>query len=316
MTNMNSDLMSKQLLSSVETKSAKPTSEKLPSFKVNLLNRQITCMTAESIIESINKACYQDDRIVIANYNVHSFNLSMQLPWFYEFLQDAEIAHCDGSGILKGLSYMGLNLPIQYRVSYTSLMPKLLKSCQEKGLSLFLLGAKDEYLQTALDNLKQQYPRIKVDGYHGYFDREDYYQNQVVIDKINQKKPNVLLIGMGMPIQEEWVRKHRHQLDVNVFMTGGAVIDRLAGIVADCPEWIANVGLEWLYRLCQEPKRLASRYLFGNLAFLLHLALAKSNKFAPLQIDRVDLTRNYRQKSRRRLKQHSTLFFNKVGAKN
>lgn len=313
---MNSDLMSKQLLSSVETKLAKPTSEKLPSFKVNLLNREITCMTAESIIEAINKACYQDDRIVIANYNVHSFNLSMQLPWFYEFLQDAEIAHCDGSGILKGLSYMGLNLPIQYRVSYTSLMPKLLKSCQEKGLSVFLLGSKDEYLQTALDNLKQQYPRIKVDGYHGYFDREDSYQNQVVIDKINQKKPNILLVGMGMPIQEDWVRKHRHQLDVNVFMTGGAVIDRLAGIVADCPEWIANAGLEWLYRLCQEPKRLASRYLFGNLAFLLHLALAKSNKFAPLQIDRVNLTRNCRQKSRRRLKQHSTLFFNKVGTKN
>ncbi|MGL5872841.1 MAG: WecB/TagA/CpsF family glycosyltransferase, partial [Xenococcaceae cyanobacterium] len=159
-------------------------------------------MTAESIIEAINKACYQDDRIVIANYNVHSFNLSMQLPWFYEFLQDAEIAHCDGSGILKGLSYMGLDLPIEYRVSYTSLMPKLLKSCQEKGLSVFLLGSKDEYLQTALDNLKQQYPRIKVDGYHGYFDREDSYQNQVVIDKINQKKPNILLVGMGMPIQE------------------------------------------------------------------------------------------------------------------
>jgi N-acetylglucosaminyldiphosphoundecaprenol N-acetyl-beta-D-mannosaminyltransferase len=308
--------MSKQLLSSVETKSAKLTSEKFPSFKVNLLNRQITCMTAESIIEAINKACDRDDRIVIANYNVHSFNLSMQLPWFYEFLQHAEIAHCDGSGILKGLSYMGLNLPMQYRVSYTSLMPKLLKTCQEKGLSLFLLGSKDEYLQTALDNLKQQYPRIKVDGYHGYFDREDSYQNQVVIDKINQKKPHILLIGMGMPIQEEWVRKHRHQLDVNVFMTGGAVIDRLAGMVADCPEWIANAGLEWLYRLCQEPKRLASRYLFGNLAFLLHLALAKSNQFAPLQIDRVDLTRNYRQKSRKKLKQHSTFFFNKVRAKN
>jgi N-acetylglucosaminyldiphosphoundecaprenol N-acetyl-beta-D-mannosaminyltransferase len=298
--------MLKQIPSSIERESAKSTTENLPSLVVNLLNRQITCITSEAIIREINRACFEDDRIVVANYNVHSFNLSMQLPWFYDFLQNAEIAHCDGSGILKGLSYMGLDLPMQYRVSYTVLMPKLLESCNEKGLSVFMLGSKDEYVQTALHNLRQQYPNLKVDGHHGYFDRENQSENQAVIDKINQKKPNILLVGMGMPIQENWVKKHRYQLNVNVFLTGGAVIDRLAGMVADCPDWIANAGLEWLYRLYQEPKRLASRYLFGNLAFILHLALAKSNQFAPLQVREIELTKDYSQKSKNRVAQISS----------
>ncbi len=103
--------------------------EELPSLNVYLLGRRITCMTLPTIIQAIHNACIEKRKITVANYNVHSFNLSMQLPWFYDFLQSAEVAHCDGFGILKGLQYMGLNLPIQYRVSYTILMPELLRHC-------------------------------------------------------------------------------------------------------------------------------------------------------------------------------------------
>ncbi|HEY9832430.1 MAG TPA: WecB/TagA/CpsF family glycosyltransferase [Stenomitos sp.] len=265
--------------------------ERLPNLNVHLLSRRITCMPVPAIIEAIHTACIQNRKITVANYNVHSFNLSMLLPWFYNFLQSAEITHCDSTGILKALEFMGLKLPLEYRASYTALMPQLLEHCNKQGFSIFLLGSKPECLETALAQLKDEYPNIRVDGHHGYFDIEDLDQNEAVIQKINRVKPNILVVGMGMPRQENWIRLHGSRLNVNVIMAGGAVIDRLAGIVSDCPAILSEWGLEWLYRLCREPKRLAVRYLLGNPAFVLLLALAKFYA-SPLEVEDLPLNSN------------------------
>lgn len=264
------------------------TVNKRPIFTVYLLERRINCMTIPAIVEAVQRACIEGKKIIVANYNIHSFNLSMQLPWYYEFLQSVEIANCDSVGILKAIAYMGLDLPLDYRASYTLLMPKVLESCNKHKFSVFFLGAKPEYLQTALERLRVKYPSVCFAGHHGYFDKEDPKANQAVIEQINQVKPNILVVGMGMPIQESWVQKHRSSLQVNAIMLGGAIIDRMAGVVCDCPHFISNMGFEWLYRLCREPKRLAARYLLGNPAFALHIALAMSNA-SPL---RVELTSN------------------------
>jgi N-acetylglucosaminyldiphosphoundecaprenol N-acetyl-beta-D-mannosaminyltransferase len=250
---------------------------KRPSFTVHLLERRISCMTIPSIVEVVQRACIEGKKITVAHYNIQSFNLSMQLPWYYEFLQSVEIANCDSVGILKAIAYMGLNLPLDYRASYTLLMPKILESCNQHRFSVFFLGGKPEYLQIALERLKLKYPNVCFAGHHGYFDKEEPEANQAVIEEINQAKPNILVVGMGMPIQESWIQKHSNSLQVNAIMLGGAIIDRMAGVVPDCPYFISNMGLEWLYRLCREPKRLAARYLLGNPAFALHIALAISN---------------------------------------
>jgi N-acetylglucosaminyldiphosphoundecaprenol N-acetyl-beta-D-mannosaminyltransferase len=257
--------------------------EMLPNLNVYLLERRISCMTVPAIVKAINAACVEGKKITVANYNVHSFNLSMQLPWYYQFLENAEITHCDSIGILKAIGYMGLNLPISYRSSYSLLMPKLLESCNINEFSVFLLGSQPDILETAITRLKKQYPNVKFAGHDGYFDKEDVLQNEAVLEIINRAKPNVLVVGMGMPIQESWVKKHRNRLHVNAIMLGGAIIDRLAGVVPECPLLLSNMGLEWLYRLYREPKRLAARYLLGNPAFLLHIALAKFYK-SPLQV--------------------------------
>ncbi|WP_199316503.1 WecB/TagA/CpsF family glycosyltransferase [Chroococcidiopsis sp [FACHB-1243]] len=252
-----------------------PNLENLPNLNVHLLNRRVTCMTVPAIVEAIHTACFTKKKIVIAHYNAHGFNLSMQLPWFYNFLQEVEIAHCDGSGILKAMSYMGLELPIQYRASYTDLMPSLLQHCYQHDFSIFLLGSKPQHLEAALDRLRKQYPSLKLSGHHGYFKTDDPHQNETVIRQINSAKPDILIVGMGMPLQENWIRLHRDYLNVHAIMCGGAIIDRLAGVITDCPKSLSNLGLEWLYRLCCEPKRLAARYLFGNPAFAFQVALAK-----------------------------------------
>jgi N-acetylglucosaminyldiphosphoundecaprenol N-acetyl-beta-D-mannosaminyltransferase len=249
--------------------------EALPNLCVHLLGRRITLMTTREILKSIDLACTQNRRITVANYNTHAFNLSMQLPWFYSFLQQSELVHCDGAGILRGLRWLGLTTSPDYRVSYSEMMPQLLAQCDRESRRVFLLGAKPEYLDGALIKLREQYPNSTFEGQHGYFDRDDLQTNDDIVAAINAFQPNILIVGMGMPIQESWVQRYRDRLHVNAILVGGAVIDRLAGIVQDCPQWIADRELEWVYRLTREPKRLASRYLLGNPAFLLQISLAK-----------------------------------------
>ncbi|MCU0550003.1 MAG: WecB/TagA/CpsF family glycosyltransferase [Leptolyngbya sp. Prado105] len=267
-----------------------------PSLSVYLLGRRITFMTVSAIVDAIHTACTEGLKLTVANYNVHSFNLSMQLPWFYNFLQSAEIAHCDSVGILKAIGYMGLKLPLAYRASYSLLMPKLLDHCNQQGFSIFLLGGKPECSQAAIAQVEQQYPNLKVSGHHGYFNINDPHENGQVVKQINQVKPKILVVGMGMPAQENWIRMNRDQLEVNVIMMGGAVIDRLAGMVPTCPPLLSNLGLEWLYRLCREPKRLATRYLLGNPAFLFHIAFAKAYSFS-LKVQPMEPIRHARKPS-------------------
>lgn len=258
-----------------EGRQAAPLAPTLPNITAYLLGRRITCMTVPAILTAIEQACQQRRRLTIANYNVHSFNLSMHLHWFHDFLQNADITHCDGRGVLEALKFMGYKLSPEYRASYTDLMPSLLEHCNAKGYSLFLLGGKPETLATAVANIRAQYPNIRVDGHHGYFSFANPHANQEIITQINRSRANVLLVGMGMPIQERWIQLYQQRLQVNAILPGGAVIDRLAGVVPDCPSLLANSGLEWLFRLVREPRRLSTRYLLGIPAFGLQVLLAK-----------------------------------------
>jgi N-acetylglucosaminyldiphosphoundecaprenol N-acetyl-beta-D-mannosaminyltransferase len=261
--------------------------ENLPRIDIRLLGRKINCMDIASAVNLVRQACNEDRRLLLSYYNIHTFNLSIQLPWFFELLESSDVTLCDSVGILGAIRYMGLNLPLAYRVSYSLLMPELLKVFNWDSVSLFMLGSRPEFLEAAVENVRQKYPAISVDGHHGYFQMKNPEQNEAVIERINKARPQVLLIGMGSPIQEEWLALNRHQLQSRVVLLGGAAIDRLAGVVPDCPTFISNVGMEWLYRLCREPKRLSLRYLLGNPAFVLQILLAHSSSYTTAELIKV-----------------------------
>lgn len=244
---------------------------------VNFFDRRIDFMNMEEIVQIISDKAIKHEKLFIASYNVHGFNLSMQLNEFLEYQKNADIARCDGMGIIKGLSLMGYKLPLEYKISGTELIPKLVEQCHQNNLSIFLLGTKPEILELAIFKQKEKYHQLKIAGYHGYFDKADTLQNKKVIQKINCFSPDILVVGMGMPIQEIWIQKNRKKIKANIIIPCGAVIDRLAGLVSDCPKFMSDAGLEWLYRLIREPKRLAARYLLGNLLFLFHILWAKYN---------------------------------------
>ncbi|MGR3274686.1 WecB/TagA/CpsF family glycosyltransferase [Acaryochloris marina NIES-2412] len=259
-----------------------------PIIEISLLERRITFMTTSRIVDVIDDACLRKNKIVVSNYNVHGFNLSMQLPWLYRFHQKADYVHCDGMGILKTANFLGLDLSDNYHTSYTSLMPKVLDLANQKGYSVFFLGSKPHILETALHNLRLNYSNASFFGHHGYFLSDDPAENalnqQKVLASINEVKPNILVMGMGMPLQEQWVDKNKEHLNVNAIMLGGAIIDRLAGEVPDCPQLLTKMGLEWIFRLVREPKRLMGRYVIGNPTFLMNIALASALGIQPLII--------------------------------
>ena len=112
-------------------------SGQFPSISAELLGRRITCMTNNAVIKAIHGACTEKRKITVSNYNVNSFNLSIQYSWFNDFLQSAEVSHCDGFGIIYALRMMGYKLPLEYRVSYSLLIPNFSHSVHKRAKSYF-----------------------------------------------------------------------------------------------------------------------------------------------------------------------------------
>jgi N-acetylglucosaminyldiphosphoundecaprenol N-acetyl-beta-D-mannosaminyltransferase len=136
------------------------------------------------------------------------------------------------------------------------------------GFSMFFLGGRPGRSQTAADRLCERYPRLDLRGCHdGYFDKQGP-ENDSVIAKINAVRPQILVVGFGMPLQERWLLDNREPIQANVLLTGGGVFDFVSGESRRGPRLLLDHGGEWLVRLVHEPRKLWRRYLIGNPLFV------------------------------------------------
>jgi N-acetylglucosaminyldiphosphoundecaprenol N-acetyl-beta-D-mannosaminyltransferase len=147
---------------------------------------------------------------------------------------------------------------------------QLTEFAEPRGFTFFFLGARPGVADKAAANLKARYPDLRIVGtHHGYFDKTPgSVENEAVIEQINAVKPNILIVGFGMPLQERWLMENWDRIDANVALTGGAVFDYVSGELQRAPRWMTDNGLEWLGRLLIEPRRLWKRYLIGNPLFI------------------------------------------------
>ncbi|MEM6754470.1 MAG: WecB/TagA/CpsF family glycosyltransferase, partial [Cyanobacteria bacterium P01_C01_bin.38] len=130
------------------------------------------------------------------------------------------------------------------------------------GWRIFYLGSKPGVAEKGADILRQKFPNLKIACAHGYIDAsKDSQENIDTIAAINAFQPHILMVGMSMPRQEHWILDNLEQLQTNAILPSGACIDYVAGAVPTPPRWMGRMGLEWLYRLFSEPKRLWKRYL-------------------------------------------------------
>ncbi|WP_408007890.1 WecB/TagA/CpsF family glycosyltransferase [Pseudalkalibacillus sp. A8] len=165
-------------------------------------------------------------------------------------LNDADYVTPDGIGIVKAARILGT--PIKERVSGFDIMCNLLQIANENRFSVYLLGAKEEVLQSAEANIQATYPNVDIVGSHnGYFDWED----NNIVNEIQQLKPDMVFVALGLPRQENWIAENIHHFDKGIFMGVGGSFDVFAGIVKRAPVIYQNLNLEWFYRLVKQPSR-------------------------------------------------------------
>ncbi len=235
---------------------------------VGILGVRVDCVGPDELNAFIHDTIASEHRAVILNVNANCLNLTCAHPWLREMLNEAPVVFCDGTGVQWAARLLGG--PVPPRVPYNTWMWQLAPFAAERGYGLYLLGAKPGVAERAAQRLQQHHPSLRVVGVHdGYFDRTaGGADEQAILADINSSGAHILLLGLGMPAQEDWLRRNWPQLRVNIGLTGGASLDYLAGDLATPPAWIARHGFEWVHRLAMEPRRLWRRYLLGNPVFL------------------------------------------------
>lgn len=205
--------------------------------------------------------------VPVLNANVQAVVLARKDKEFARILEEAPVVFCDGSGVRLGARILGAELPP--RITYADWIHELAPFLRDEGHTIYLLGGKPGVAEQARRKLEERYPGIKVVGTgHGYFHKTGA-ENDEAIRLVNEAKPDVLLLGFGMPLQEKWVAANLARLDARVILSGGACIDYVAETVRRGPQFLVDHHMEWLARLIVEPRRLWKRYVLGNPKFLL-----------------------------------------------
>jgi N-acetylglucosaminyldiphosphoundecaprenol N-acetyl-beta-D-mannosaminyltransferase len=198
--------------------------------------------------------------------NAHVLNQSLETPALRRALNEADLVYCDGYGVR--LAAKALDVQIPHRMTGADWIWDLAGLCEAAGLSVYLLGSEPGYASEAAARLARRHPRLLVAGtHHGYFDVGSPHDDRVVED-INARRPDIVLAGMGTPKQELWVHRNAPRLQAGVVWTVGALFDYVSGRTPRAPAWLAENGLEWIFRLAIEPQRMWRRYLLGNPVFV------------------------------------------------
>ncbi len=200
---------------------------------------------------------------------------------YQEIINNKEsFVYVDGMGVIYAQKLLGLPISKE-RIATTDLFPALVDALNKmtSHLRIFLLGGEKETAEKVRQNFNETYPNVKIVGtHHGYFDKAE---SSKVIEQINELAVDILFVGFGNPVQEKWVHQHYNQLQVSTFITCGGLFDYYANNVKRAPLFMQKIGLEWLFRLLQEPKRLYKRYIFGNMKYIsriLYLRLMQSSR--------------------------------------
>ena len=197
--------------------------------------------------------------------NAHTLNLAAADDAYRAVLNAADYVFGDGTGVRWAARLRGGRL--SDNVNGTDLVPALLSRPAPRRRRLFLLGTDPASIERAARFAAHNFPGWAVVGYrHGFLGTPQLCQEAIL--HVNGARPDLLLVGMGNPLQERWVHDHREQLRVPVCMAVGGLFDFWAGNVRRAPVWLRRLGHEWLWRLCQQPAAKARRYLIGNPLFL------------------------------------------------
>ncbi len=231
--------------------------------KCRVLNIDILDINKEILLEQLNRG-------VLFTPNVDHLVKLQKDKEFYKAYQKADFVVCD-SVVLKLFSFILRKNRIGNIVPGSSFFPSFYNYHKENShIKIFLLGAADGVALEAKKRINQSVGRDIVVGAHSpsFGFEKDVLECNQIIEMVNNSLATVLVVGLGAPKQEKWIMKYKEQFDkIDIFLALGATIDFEAGNVKRAPMIFRRFALEWLYRICQEPKRLWKRYFVEDMSF-------------------------------------------------
>jgi N-acetylglucosaminyldiphosphoundecaprenol N-acetyl-beta-D-mannosaminyltransferase len=261
---------------------SEPTSEPLPPLHPlphpgevrtrELLGIPVAMTDYSQTMDVMDGLIARDERGWVCAVAVHAVTVAQNDPEMRHALVNSTLTVPDGMPLVWAANMLGEEL--DNRVYGPELMSRYSDRCAESGHRVWLYGGRDQgsLVQLAL-SMRREHPGIKiVGGYSPPFRELSEEEEEALAAQINANKPDVLWVGIGVPKQEKWMARMRERLDVPVMCAVGAAFDFHAGRISQAPSWMQERGLEWIYRIAQEPRRLLPRYLYFNPRFVLAFA--------------------------------------------
>ena len=244
----------------------RPTPPVLHFWGVDIVNTTMT-----EALTWINNRVQQKQKAQIAFVNPGCLNIAYTHKEYRQVLQQVDRVLPDGIGINIGCRL--LNQALLANVNGTDLFPRLCEQAAKEGYSLYLLGGMTGVAELTANAMRQRYPDLQIAGFHdGFFSESEEAE---IIETINNSGAAILLVGFGVPKQELWLARVLEQLQPTVSLGIGGLFDYYSGRIPRAPVWLREIGMEWSWRLWQEPGRMWRRYLIGNPLFLYRVWLQK-----------------------------------------
>lgn len=230
--------------------------------RVKLLGGPVDIASRDEVLAFIADTVAASRKAIIGNQNLHSLKLSQADASLRAFFDMADLIEIDSMPLLHWGRLLGLPLTTVHRSTYLDWRGDFWTAGAQRGWRVFLLGATETVNDGAVARLQAEWPGATISGHHGFFDhRRDGSDNAAVVAQINAFRPDVLLVGMGMPLQETWIGENYADIDSGVVLSIGAAFDYEAGEQKAAPRIYGILCLEWLFRLVHDPRRLFRRYL-------------------------------------------------------
>lgn len=227
-------------------------------------------LTMDEAVELMEEKINESGFHQVATANVDFLMHAIRDRELQDILCSCDLVVPDGMPIVWAARLMGARL--KERVSGVDLVPRLAELSSRRGYGIYLLGAGEETSRRAVQCMEERYPGVRIVGrYSPPVSSLEEMDHEAILNRIERARPEILLVAMGNPKQEKWLNMHRDRLRVPLCMGIGGSLDFLAGTLSRAPAWMRNSGLEWLHRVCQEPGRLARRYLNDATGLAKHL---------------------------------------------
>lgn len=229
--------------------------------KIDALTMQETLVRVSEIIDNREHA----QHVVVNVAKLMTMRKDRKLR---QIVNSCDLINADGAGVVLGARLLGVNIP--ERVAGIDLMHQLVDVSSRKDYRIFFLGAEEDVVRDVVTYYKRLYPELQICGYrNGYFSADE---EREVAEKIREAKADILFVAMSSPKKEKFINQYKDVMDVPFVMGVGGSFDVMAGKVQRAPKWMQEAGLEWFFRLIQEPGRMWKRYLVTNVQFGFALA--------------------------------------------